>query len=65
MAPVATNEAGVTQDGRHQDRMEAYTKFWQNDMSKEQDADKDNRLSSYADVVNGALSHKWTGILRC
>lgn len=54
MAPVATNETGVTQDGRHQDRMEAYTKFWQNDMSKEQDVDKANRLSSYTDVVNGA-----------
>ena len=53
MAPVAA-EKTVTEDGRHQDRMESYTKFWQNDMSKEQDVDTSNRLSSYTEVVNGA-----------
>ena len=54
MAPVATEKNVVTEDGRQQNRMEAYTKFWQNDMSKEKDVDTANRLQSYTDVVNGA-----------
>ena len=54
MAPVATEKNVVTEDGRQQNRMEAYTKFWQNDMNKEQDVDTSNRLNSYTDVVNGA-----------
>jgi sterol 24-C-methyltransferase len=53
MAPVATENNVVTDDGRQKNRMEAYTKFWQNDMSKEKDIDTSNRLTSYTDVVNG------------
>lgn len=53
MAPVAVDEKVVTADGRQQNRMEAYTKFWQNDVSKEEDVDTSNRLSSYTEVVNG------------
>ena len=53
MAPVATEKV-VTEDGRHQSRMENYTKFWQNDMAKEKEVDTSNRLSSYTEVVNGA-----------
>lgn len=56
MSPVAVNDTPVTSDGRQQNRMEAYTKFWQNDMTKEQDVDTSNRLSSYTDVVNGMFS---------
>jgi len=40
-------------DGRVIDRMENYTKFWNADPSKEQDADNTKRLDSYTDVVNG------------
>ena len=54
MAPVAAENNVITEDGRQKNRMEAYSKFWQNDMSKEQDVDTNNRLSSYTDVVNGA-----------
>ena len=53
MAPTAT-ESNVTADGRQENRISNYTKFWQNDMSKEKDVDTANRLSSYTDVVNGA-----------
>ena len=52
MAPAATEKV-VTEDGRHQDRMEAYTKFWQKDMGNEKDIDTENRIGSYTDVVNG------------
>ncbi|KAF7794902.1 hypothetical protein EIP86_006045 [Pleurotus ostreatoroseus] len=52
MAPTAT-ESNVTADGRQENRISNYTKFWQNDMSKEKDVDTANRLSSYKDVVNG------------
>lgn len=40
-------------DGRQEQRVDAYTKFWQKDMSKEADVDNQNRLESYTDVVNG------------
>ena len=53
MAPVATENNVVTQDGRQKNRMEAYTKFWQDDMTKEKEVDTSNRLSSYTEVVNG------------
>jgi len=53
MAPVAADDNIITEDGRQKNRMEAYTKFWQNDMSHEQEVDKENRLESYTEVVNG------------
>lgn len=56
MASVATEKNAVTEDGRQQNRMEAYTKFWQEDMNKEKDVDTSNRLGSYTEVVNGAQS---------
>jgi sterol 24-C-methyltransferase len=40
-------------DGRQDKRIENYTQFWQKDMSKEADADTENRNTSYTDVVNG------------
>lgn len=54
MAPTTTAPGTVTADGRQESRITNYTKFWQNDMSKEKDADTANRLDSYTDVVNGA-----------
>lgn len=43
-------------DGRVADRMENYTKFWQQDPNKEQGVDNENRLHSYTEVVNGKNS---------
>jgi len=43
-------------DGRVADRMENYTKFWQQDPKKEQDVDTENRLHNYTEVVNGKHS---------
>lgn len=43
-------------DGRVDDRIENYTKFWQKDPNAEKDVDNENRLSSYTDVVNGMSS---------
>ncbi|KAH7913311.1 S-adenosyl-L-methionine-dependent methyltransferase [Hygrophoropsis aurantiaca] len=40
-------------DGRQENRVENYTKFWQKDMSKEAEVDTQNRSESYTDVVNG------------
>ena len=51
--PAAPNDNYVTADGRQKNRMEAYTKFWQDDLNKEKEVDTENRLSSYTDVVNG------------
>ena len=53
MSAVSAEPNGVTLDGRHEKRMNNYTKFWQNDMSKEKDVDTSNRLESYTEVVNG------------
>ncbi|KAF8814976.1 delta-sterol C-methyltransferase [Phlegmacium glaucopus] len=40
-------------DGRVDDRIENYTKFWNTDLSQEQEADNAKRLDSYTEVVNG------------
>jgi sterol 24-C-methyltransferase len=40
-------------DGRQGQRIQNYTKFWQKDLNKEADSDTNNRVESYADVVNG------------
>jgi hypothetical protein len=40
-------------DGRQESRVENYTKFWQKDLGKEGEADNQNRVESYTDVVNG------------
>lgn len=51
-------------NGRQAERLENYTKFWQKDLSKEGAAHNENRLDSYADVVNGkypALTKTRTG----
>ena len=42
-------------DGRVTNRMENYTKFWNTDPLKEENADNAKRLDSYTDVVNGQL----------
>lgn len=42
-------------DGRIDNRIENYTKFWQKDLKKEESVDNDNRLDSYTDVVNGSF----------
>lgn len=43
-------------DGRQEARVENYTKFWQKDFGKEGEADNQNRVESYTDVVNGIPS---------
>ncbi|EPT00560.1 hypothetical protein FOMPIDRAFT_1023699 [Fomitopsis schrenkii] len=40
-------------DGRVNERIENYTKFWQKDISKDTESDTANRVESYTDVVNG------------
>ncbi|KAF8636940.1 hypothetical protein AX17_003191 [Amanita inopinata Kibby_2008] len=40
-------------DGRVENRVENYTKFWQKDPNQERDNDNEKRLESYTDVVNG------------
>lgn len=57
MAPTATATNGdALADGRQGKRVDAYTKFWQKDLNKEQEVDNQNRLDSYTDVVNGQLT---------
>ncbi|KAF8995677.1 delta-sterol C-methyltransferase [Cyathus striatus] len=46
-------QTSALDDGRITNRIENYTKFWHNDPKKEQNGDSENRLKSYADVVNG------------
>lgn len=55
---MSSTVADVRDDGRQEQRVDAYTKFWQKDMSKEADVDNQNRLDSYTDVVNGVPSHQ-------
>jgi sterol 24-C-methyltransferase len=50
MAPTGVEPRS---DGRQEQRIDAYTKFWQKDISKEAEVDNQNRLDSYTDVVNG------------
>ncbi|EAU81938.1 sterol 24-C-methyltransferase [Coprinopsis cinerea okayama7 len=40
-------------DGRVQNRVENYTKFWKKDLKTEGQSDNDARLDKYTDVVNG------------
>lgn len=40
-------------DGRQGQRIDNYTKFWNQDMSQEVSADTEKRNESYTDVVNG------------
>jgi sterol 24-C-methyltransferase len=40
-------------DGRVQNRVENYTKFWKKDLKTEGEADNEERLEKYTDVVNG------------
>ncbi|TFK32019.1 delta-sterol C-methyltransferase [Crucibulum laeve] len=40
-------------DGRVDNRIENYTKFWHEDPTKEQGEDNEKRLNSYTEVVNG------------
>ena len=57
MSPAAN-----LRDGRRGKRLEAYTRWWQKDLNKEADLDNQNRLDSYADVVNGKLGHPNTSV---
>jgi sterol 24-C-methyltransferase len=50
---MAIEHSPQLQDGRVGSRIEAYTKFWQKDPNSEKGVDTENRLSSYADVING------------
>lgn len=43
-------------DGRVENRIENYTKFWKEDPNAEEGQDNEKRLSSYTDVVNGSSS---------
>lgn len=40
-------------DGRVENRVENYTKFWKKDLQQEGTSDNENRLDSYTEVVNG------------
>ena len=40
-------------DGRIENRVENYTKFWNKDLNQEGSDDNEKRLHSYTDVVNG------------
>lgn len=57
MAATATVNGQNLPDGRVNDRIENYTKFWQKDMGKEANVDTENRIDSYTDVVNGELDN--------
>ncbi|KAF8221073.1 sterol 24-C-methyltransferase [Tricholoma matsutake] len=50
---MTIEQSSKREDGRVGSRIEAYTKFWQQDPNAEQKVDTQNRLSSYADVING------------
>lgn len=43
-------------DGRVNERIENYTKFWEKDSTKDTETERDNRLENYTDVING-MSH--------
>ena len=59
----------VYNDGRVENRVENYTKFWKKDPTTEGEADNDKRLESYTDVVNGELffplKRRWNFYLLC
>ena len=53
LASKMSSTGAKRSDGRISNRIENYTKFWNADPLKEQDADNAKRLDSYTDVVNG------------
>ena len=46
----------MSPDGRVQSRVENYAKFWDKDSAQDGQAQMDNRLDQYTEVVNGASS---------
>lgn len=40
-------------DGRVDNRIENYTKFWKEDPNAEENQDNEKRLNNYTEVVNG------------
>lgn len=42
-------------DGRVNQRIDNYTKFWEKDPNQESETNNENRLGSYTDVVNGSF----------
>lgn len=40
-------------DARSESRVSNYTKFWKKDSAQDGDADRENRLEQYTDLVNG------------
>lgn len=40
-------------DGRVNDRIANYTKFWEKDSANDNESHRENRLNNYTDVVNG------------
>ena len=57
MSHVPPESPSQTGDGRSKDRMTNYTNFWETDFQKDGAAQHENRLDSYAEVVNGEHAH--------
>ncbi|TCD71959.1 Delta(24)-sterol C-methyltransferase [Steccherinum ochraceum] len=53
MTLAITNHPMLQADGRSQDRMTNYDKFWDQNLKKDTEEHNQNRLSSYAELVNG------------
>lgn len=53
----------MANDGRVNQRIDNYTKFWEKDPSQEGETNNQNRLGSYADVVNGSFLYSLLFVL--
>lgn len=61
MSPTTTNIP--MEDGRVENRLQNYTKFWKTDLNKEEKHDSENRLNQYTDVVNGLCFFHWVDLI--
>jgi len=51
-----TSSTTARSDGRVDNRIENYTKFWKTDPNAEENQDNEKRLDNYTEVVNGQPS---------
>lgn len=54
-----TSSTTARSDGRVDNRIENYTKFWKEDPNAEENQDNEKRLNNYTEVVNGQPPSKF------
>ena len=66
--PMMSTSAPATKglvDGRVDEQVENYTKFWQSDLKRESEAEVEHRIDDYTNIVNGKSTYLSLWCLPC